>query len=247
MQKKMVLLAVLLVVGIGLIVFRSKDSHNSGDFLPPMEGGSSTSSSTSELKSPNTSEEKTILDEPSAEVKETAQVVSGNTPLEQFNQMTKCLEVDSQTFDQEDMQAETFVSRMQETFGGITMKSEDWSRRRIRTKDGQERVIKVELDENDDGRVIKKLTYFGSASESPDSVLPVANEQTENPSSTLIESLSSDGELLATEKSYTLYFNNGPQATYLERDGVVVGFHFDLNGHSFNCENMDKQGQCTCR
>ncbi|MNL37069.1 hypothetical protein D3C87_1591900 [compost metagenome] len=174
-------------------------------------------------------------------------MVPGKTPLEQFNQVTKCLDVDAQNFETEDMRPEKFVAKMQETFGGITMKSEDWSRRRIRMKSGEERSIRIELDENDEGKVVKKLTYYGSASESPESVLPISREQTDNPSETLIASLVSDGELLATEKSYTLYFNNGPQATYLERDGVVVGFHFDLNGKSFQCENMDRQGQCTCR
>lgn len=244
MQKKLILLGVLVLIGIGLHFLRNKPSVS--------ESVTSTESSLPEISDGSVAPMPLAttgptLQSPTEIAKESPQVVPGKTPLEQFNQVTHCLDVDAQTFDLDDMHPEKFVTKIQQTFGGVTMKSEDWSRRRIRMKSGEERSIRIELDENDEGKVVKRLTYYGSANESPESALPISKEQTDNPSETLIASLVSDGELLTTEKSYTLYFNNGPQAKYLERNGVVVGFEFDLNGHSFQCDNLDRQGQCTCR
>ncbi len=168
--------------------------------------------------------------------------------VRELNGLSACVGFTSVKFNSNDLQSDHFKTKLQDAFGPIQSSSEDWSRRSIKTPHGEERSLKIEVTAGDDGIVHRNLTYYGSLDETEESIIHVSEELRQNPSETLIASLTSDGEIVMHEKFLTLYFATGEHTTLLERNGQIADFKYELNGKSFQCRNMDRQqGGCSCQ
>lgn len=168
--------------------------------------------------------------------------------VRELNGLSACVGFTSVQFSSNDRQSSQFIEKLQDAFGPIQSTSEDWSRRSIKTPQGEERSLKIEVTAGDDGVIHRHLTYYGSLDETEESIIHVSEELRQNPSDTLIASLTSDGEIVMHEKFVTLYFATGEHATLLERNGQVADFKYELNGKSFQCRNMDQpQVGCSCQ
>ena len=168
--------------------------------------------------------------------------------MRELNGLSTCVGFTSVRFNSGDLQSDHFRNKLQEAFGPIQSTSEDWSRRNIKTPQGEERSLKIEVTAGDDGVIHRNLTYYGSLDEAEENIIHVSEELRQNPSETLIASLTSDGEIVMHEKFLTLYFATGEHATLLERNGQIADFKYELNGKSFQCRNMDQQqGGCSCQ
>lgn len=236
----------LVVIAIASLVFwyHNRSTH---ERLPIAERNSNAPSAG---PTPSAMRQATPSPAPEQKAAPTLKPANSDLPrvLRELNGLSDCVGFTNIQFDSTDMQSSEFLNKLQDAFGPIQNTSEDWSRRSIKTPQGEERSLKIEVTAGDDGIVHRRLTYYGSLDETEDSVIHVSEELRQNPSDTLIASLTSDGTIVMHEKFLTLYFETGEQATLIERNGQVADFKYELNGKSFQCRNMDQpQGGCSCQ
>lgn len=235
----------LVVLGVSLLVFwyHKKNTRESSPIVEPV---SKESAGHSESPSPNIKPSspapKPLIPSQTSVTNEKERVIR------ELNGLSACVGFTNVQFDSNDMQSSQFLNKLQDSFGPIQNTSEDWSRRGIKTPQGEERSLKIEVTSDENDVVHRHLTYYGSFDETEESIIHVSEELRQNPSETLIASLTSDGEIIKHERFLTLYFATGEQATLLERNGQVADFQYELNGKSFQCRNMDQpQGGCSCQ
>ena len=164
-----------------------------------------------------------------------------------MNDMRTCLDIDLRPFSESDLTVEAFLERLQEPLGAVVLKSEDWSHIQVKMADGTRRRIRVENDTNQDGDLVRRLSYFSINNLGVEEELPVSEAQRENPTESLIASLSSDGEVELKEMALDVYFATGEEVKITERNGQIADVEFTLNGKTFKCLQLQKSANpCTC-
>lgn len=136
----------------------------------------------------------------------------------------------------------TILDSVQSELGEPVIRSEDWNSTEIKMADNSRRLIRIEtVYENDD--IIKKLKYYQST-ETQLIPLELTQEQKINPSESFLASLEKEGEVTAREKSERVFFQNGEEISYIEKDGKVQSSEIIRAGKSLKCSEY---GQSTFR
>mgnify|MGYP006077415315 CR=1 FL=1 len=137
------------------------------------------------------------------------------------------------------------LDSVQAELGEPVIRSEDWNTTEINTADGGKRVIKIETVYEDDD-IIKRLKYYQVTG---DALVPLelTSEQSVNPSETFLASLEKEGEVSSRERSERVFFQNGEEVTYTERNGKLLNTEIIRAGKSLKCNDYGMSSfKCQC-
>ncbi|MBL7543029.1 MAG: hypothetical protein JNL11_04395 [Bdellovibrionaceae bacterium] len=139
----------------------------------------------------------------------------------------------------------SILDSVQSELGEPVIRSEDWNATEIQLPDGTRRLIRIETVYEDDD-IVKKVKYFQIADKA---MLPLdlTPEQAVNPSETFIASLEKEGEVVVREHSERVFFQNGEEINYVEKNGRIMTSEIIRAGKSLKCgEYGQKTFRCQC-
>lgn len=139
----------------------------------------------------------------------------------------------------------TILDSVQSELGEPVVRSEDWTSTEIKLADNSKRLIRIEtVYENED--IVKKLRYYKVTSTA---LVPIdlTQDQTTNPSESFLASLEKEGELVSREKSERVFFQNGEEISYIEKDGKIQNSEIIRVGKALKCSDYDQKSfRCQC-
>lgn len=142
---------------------------------------------------------------------------------------------------------ENLDSALRSDMGEVVARNEEWSSSYIETPAGEKRLIRTEMNFDGDESSSRRLKYFSVNEDGMLTEIPISQEQTNDPSEALLASLETEGKVTLREKNMRLYYTNGAEVSYLEKDGLLSELEVNFNGKSFRCRKIeDLRGQCRC-
>lgn len=162
--------------------------------------------------------------------------------------MVQCLNIDDNlSVESLDPSPEYIEDYFKNIYGGVISKSTQWSNTYLKLNNGEERRIHQELELNEQKIAEKKLKYFAIEKDGSPLALEVPHDQQINPSEQYINTLLNDGEIYLTENNIILFYENGAELNYIERNGKIMDFEIHNNGTGYKCSGLDiPQGSCRC-
>ncbi|MBO9667192.1 MAG: hypothetical protein J7501_10310 [Bdellovibrio sp.] len=167
-----------------------------------------------------------------------------------FKDLGACLAVQTGPFGQnDDINFESLNTVVAPDLGEVVTQQEKWSTTDIKTNAGEIRRIFIENTNDPDMPVARVLKYYSLIPTGGQKELPLAREQSLNPSDTLIASLESDGQLVSKSIARTVLYQNGDDLNVVERNGKIYSFTLSHEGKTFNCTGVDssKTLKCVCK
>lgn len=139
----------------------------------------------------------------------------------------------------------SIIESVQAELGEPVIRSEDWTTTEVTLADGNKRIIKIETVYEDDD-IIKRLKHY-QVSNQELVPLELTTEQSVNPSETFLASLEKEGEVSGRERSERVFFQNGEEVTYTERNGKLVNSEIIRAGKSLKCSDYGQPSfKCQC-
>lgn len=131
--------------------------------------------------------------------------------------------------------------------GDVVMKLEEWSATDIRTPEGE--IRRLYLEAPSEKSRARKLRYISMNRNGAQKDISLTNEQSTNPTDTLLASLEADGQVVSKSRSERIYFENGDSLLVVEKNGSIYSFQLPHDGKTFSCTGADQATsmQCQCR
>ncbi len=167
----------------------------------------------------------------------------------QIGDMAKCMNLEMGRIDKNaEINFETFNQAISQDLGNVVAQEEDWSTTDIRTPTGEIRRILIQTPPPGEGDGERKLKYMSLSPDGKTKDIPVSQDQSDNPSDTLLASLESDGQIVATSKANRIFYENGDDLYLSIRNGKVYSFTLNHEGKVFRCKGMDSGAtvKCSC-
>lgn len=160
--------------------------------------------------------------------------------------MSTCLELPTSGAPAES-NINSWITSMKGSLGEPVLQTEDSSAVDIQTSSGERRRIQVEMDYSGEDRIVRRVKYVKLNGDEPGEAIPLAKEQSEDPSETFLASLESDGQVTGREKNERVYFASGEEVVVTEKNGKVSNIEVNRNGRSFRCQPTDVNApKCEC-
>ncbi len=177
---------------------------------------------------------------------ENSEVVGRANVNVMLKQLAECTEIkNSLPSANADATLTTILDSVQSDLGEPVIRSEDWNSTEIKMADGTSRLIRLETVYEDDD-IVRKLKYYQST-ETQLVPLELSAEQKVNPSETFVASLEKEGEVMGKEKSERVFFQNGEEISYTEKDGKIQNSEIIRAGKSLKCSEYGKATfRCQC-
>lgn len=137
------------------------------------------------------------------------------------------------------------LESVQSELGEPVIRSEDWNTTEITLGDGSRRVIRIETVYEDDD-IIRRVKYYqvDNGNLIP---LELTSDQSNNPSDTFLASLEKEGSVTSRERSERVFFQNGEEVTYTEKDGKLANSEIIRAGKSLKCSDYGQSSfKCQC-
>ncbi len=137
------------------------------------------------------------------------------------------------------------LDSVQSDLGEPVIRSEDWTSMEIKVADNSKKLIRMETVYEDDD-IVKKLKYYQVT---PTRMVPIelSREQSVNPSESFLASLEKEGDIVGREKSERVFFQNGEEISYVEKDGRIQSSEIIRAGKSFKCGDFGLSSfHCQC-
>lgn len=167
----------------------------------------------------------------------------------QLVEMGKCLNLEVSAIDPNaEINFETLNVAISKDLGDVVAEEEDWSTTDIRTPSGEVRRILIQTPPPGEGESERRLKYLSLSPDGKTKELPVSQDQSDNPSDTLLASLESDGQVVGMAKARRIFYENGDDLYLSERNGKIYSFTLAHEGKVFRCKGMDagKTVNCSC-
>lgn len=163
-----------------------------------------------------------------------------------LNKLTECTEIKNTVpLSVVEPTLSSILESVQPELGEPVIRSEDWNTTEITLADGTKRVIRIETVYEDDD-IIKRVKHYQVTNQTlvP---LELTSEQSTNPSDTFLASLEKEGSVSSRERSERVFFQNGEEVTYTERDGKLVNSEIIRAGKSLKCSDYGQPTfKCQC-
>jgi hypothetical protein len=116
----------------------------------------------------------------------------------------------------------------------------------LRTPEGHERRLRLEITENDEGKVGRELHYFNLSSEGQSNPVELEPDKSGNPTDDVINQMLKEGEVFYKEKAAMAFFPNGERVEYVEKNGDLSEFEFFKENKQFRCHDVLVPESCQC-
>lgn len=141
---------------------------------------------------------------------------------------------------------DTVVMNFQTELGPVAHQNDRWVDWHIRNEDGQEKRLRLEISENDDGTIRKELhTYVMGRNGQPVTV-EMDPSQAVNPSDQTLNELLREGEVFMKEQAGSVFFSGGEHLDYVQKNGDLSEIEFVKGEKFFQCQDLSRREQCQC-
>jgi hypothetical protein len=168
-----------------------------------------------------------------------------------FNQMmgrlVQCLGI--QSIDLKNswpLQIESVIQIVQPSLGPATHQADHWMDWHLRTREGKERRLHLEITESDLGKIGRELHYFSVDRSGQLTSVELEPEKATNPSDEVINQMLKEGEVFHKERAAAAFFANQERIEYIEKDSELSEISFFKDSHHFQCANVKMPENCQC-
>lgn len=231
-MKKIAIVVVLVGIALVLIMRPSKQkSHNEAGDEVEMQDDEVSMFPPKPAPTPiDVSSENTVV----APTEQQTNSADAQVFHQQMAELSRCLGVS--TNQQVENAGPTFFAlneALQNILGPSVSEVESWNSVDIRTASGELRRIVIENSGGDSGHG-KTLQYFKVGENEALQELPLSEEQSLNPSDSLIATLESDGDVQTRTVARQVYYD-GTIIYMLEKDGRLQSYEVRRDGKVFLC------------
>ncbi len=145
-----------------------------------------------------------------------------------------------------EVKLDSLTEVFQSELGQASFQADRWQNWHMRMRDGKERRIRLEISENDEGKVTKELKYFSVDREGQPSTIEQDDEKSLNPSDETLDQLLKEGEVFFKERAAYVVFPNGERIEYLEKDGTLSEIEIIKGDRYYRCGNISERDSCQC-
>jgi len=139
------------------------------------------------------------------------------------------------------------IQSVKNELGAPRVQVQDWSNTHIVLPSGQQRRIHIETEDLGQGRIGKRLKFYGVDSEDLPVEIPVRQEMAFDPKDSDVLSLESQGQITLREKSGKVYFTNGEELIYIEKNDLLSDLEMKRKDRVFKCTDLDREKpSCGC-
>lgn len=164
-----------------------------------------------------------------------------------FNDMTECLEIKSASYSERDpINVETILSQLQSDLGFPKYNSDLWMNWHLRTREGREKRIRLEISSASDEPTTRELRYFILDREGIPQPVPMDDEKSMNPSDEALNQLLREGEVFYKDRSGFYTFANGERLEYVEKNGQLSEIEMVRGESIFKCLDVRARENCRC-
>jgi hypothetical protein len=121
-----------------------------------------------------------------------------------------------------------------------------WMNWHLKTPDGKETRLRLEVSESDEGQVLKELHQFSVDRDGQISPVELPPARARNPSDDYIKELLQAGEVFYKERGAAALFNNGDRLEFLEKNNLISEIEFSHGNFVYKCQNFKASESCQC-
>ncbi len=165
--------------------------------------------------------------------------------MEALKTLGTCLDIKNAIdTEQKEPRLENLVASVRNEIGDPVIRSEDWSNTLVTLPNGEQRRIRIEMEYDADDRIVKRLKYYKAEK---DNLIPIPldNSNSTDPQDSFIASLEGEGKVAIREKGSRMYFQNGEEIVFVEKNDQIADIEMNRNGRTFKCVGLDS-GRSTC-
>lgn len=166
--------------------------------------------------------------------------------LETLKLMSDCLELKTELPMQVDSVSLDVLLKLYQIELGQPLVSDRWISWHMHSKEGQERRLKLEVIENDEGRMVRELHLFAVDKDNVPIPLDIGQEKVKNPTDEVLSQMLKDGDVFFKEKAGSGIFPNGDRLEFIERNSILSEFELLKNDKTFRCSSL-KVPKETCQ
>lgn len=168
--------------------------------------------------------------------------------LEALKGLGTCLDVKNVVdSDQSDAKLDNLINSVRNEIGDPVIRSQDWSNTHITLPSGEQRRIRIEMEYDSEDRIVKRLKYYSVDKENLPVPIPLNNEMTLDPQETFIASLEKDGQVTLREKGERIYFQNGEELIFTEKNDQLSDIEMNRSGKTYKCTGLETgKSSCNC-
>ncbi|MFN7454738.1 MAG: hypothetical protein ACK5RO_08785 [Pseudobdellovibrionaceae bacterium] len=164
-----------------------------------------------------------------------------------ISDMSECMEVPAAEAQGEDpIVLETLLTKFQSELGSPSVQADRWMNWHLRTPEGKERRLRVEVTESDDGKVGRELHYYAVDRDGNPVPLEIPQDKMNNPTDTVINEMLKEGEVFFKERAAFAQYPNGERIEYIEKDGILSEVEFIKGERFYRCANLKARENCQC-
>jgi len=121
-----------------------------------------------------------------------------------------------------------------------------WMNWHLRNKEGNERRLRLEVNENDEGKVMRELRWFAVDREGLPIPLELDPATAFNPKDDAINKMLSEGEVFFREKAGGAAFASGDRVDYVVRNDILAEIEVTKGSIFYRCASMQSRDSCQC-
>lgn len=248
MNRRVVYIFVVVIVGVMFWKLNSETQAEVVGAQPaldsevPAEAQTSSTSGVAEIATPAP-----VVAEVAAPVAEEAQAIRKKFP-EILKQVSDCIgakfKIDSAEIDPT---FEKLNDSLRNELGDAIVNFDDWATYRIKLASGEERRIRIETNSEATAEPTRYLRYFKLDNQGLPEAIPLPEDQSTNPSDTLIASLVNEGQVLQKEEGLRKYYQGSEELVISTSNGRISDLEMIKNNRAIKCVNVNSaQAQCRC-
>ncbi len=168
--------------------------------------------------------------------------------IEALKGLGSCLDIkNSADPDQSDPKVDNLINSVRNEIGDPVIRSEDWSTTHLVLPNGEQRRIRIEMEYDANDRIVKRLKYYSLDKENLPVPIQLSNESSLDPQDSYIASLEKDGQVSLREKGERIYFQNGEELIFTQKNERLSDIEINRSGRTFKCMGLETgKSSCNC-
>lgn len=141
---------------------------------------------------------------------------------------------------------DTLLSQLQSDWGQPIRIEDRWMSWHLRNREGRERRLRLEVTENDEGRMTRELHYYAVDREGLPIPLELDPEKSLNPSDETLNQMLREGDVFFKERAGVVQFAGNERIDFVNIDGTLSEIEVVKGESIFRCVNLKAREACSC-
>lgn len=167
--------------------------------------------------------------------------------VEVFDDMAECLNIKTASYSEKDpVEIDMVLSQLQTDLGSPKFNSDLWMNWHLRTREGKEKRIRLEINSAGDQPQTRELRYFTVDRDGNPQPVELEDGRAINPSDETLNQMLREGEVFYKERAGFYVFTNGERLEYLEKNGELSEIEMVRGESIFKCSDVRARENCRC-